>query len=75
MAVGVAIKSDGKQYNGKITRFVLLSCMIAASGGIIFGYDVGVSGSLFLTLRLRCYDHIHDVFGFLYVSFCFLCID
>ncbi|KAG8381547.1 hypothetical protein BUALT_Bualt06G0133000 [Buddleja alternifolia] len=46
MAVGVAIKSDGKEYNGKITWFVLLSCMIAASGGIIFGYDVGVSGGV-----------------------------
>ncbi|KAL0317624.1 UNVERIFIED_CONTAM: Hexose carrier protein HEX6 [Sesamum angustifolium] len=46
MAVGVAIKSDGKQYNGRITRFVLLSCMIAASGGLIFGYDVGVSGGV-----------------------------
>ncbi|KAK6132219.1 hypothetical protein DH2020_034039 [Rehmannia glutinosa] len=46
MAVGVAIKSDGKQYAGKITWFVLLSCMIAASGGIIFGYDVGVSGGV-----------------------------
>ncbi|KAI3458330.1 hypothetical protein Pfo_014993 [Paulownia fortunei] len=46
MAVGVAINSDGKQYSGKITWFVLLSCMIAASGGIIFGYDVGVSGGV-----------------------------
>ncbi|KAG8381550.1 hypothetical protein BUALT_Bualt06G0133300 [Buddleja alternifolia] len=46
MAVGVAIKSDGKQYNGKITLFVLLSCMVAASGGIIFGYDVGISGGV-----------------------------
>lgn len=46
MAVGVAIKNDGKQYNGRITRFVLLSCMIAASGGLIFGYDVGVSGGV-----------------------------
>ncbi|KAL3647517.1 Hexose carrier protein hex6 [Castilleja foliolosa] len=46
MAVGVAIKSDGKQYAGKITPFVLLSCMVAASGGIIFGYDVGVSGGV-----------------------------
>ncbi|KAL8557540.1 hypothetical protein ACS0TY_004835 [Phlomoides rotata] len=46
MAVGVAIKSDGKQYNGRITRFVLLSCMVAASGGLIFGYDVGVSGGV-----------------------------
>ncbi|KAK4480624.1 hypothetical protein RD792_013702 [Penstemon davidsonii] len=46
MAVGVAIKDDGKQYNGKVTLFVLLSCMVAASGGIIFGYDVGVSGGV-----------------------------
>ncbi|KAL0400966.1 UNVERIFIED_CONTAM: Hexose carrier protein HEX6 [Sesamum latifolium] len=46
MAVGVAIKGDGKQYNGKITKFVLLSCMMAASGGLIFGYDVGVSGGV-----------------------------
>ncbi|KAL0298363.1 UNVERIFIED_CONTAM: Hexose carrier protein HEX6 [Sesamum radiatum] len=46
MAVGVAIKTDGKQYNGKITKFVLLSCMMAASGGVIFGYDVGVSGGV-----------------------------
>ncbi|KAL0317619.1 UNVERIFIED_CONTAM: Hexose carrier protein HEX6 [Sesamum angustifolium] len=46
MAVGVAIEGDGKQYNGKITKFVLLSCMMAASGGLIFGYDVGVSGGV-----------------------------
>ncbi|KAK6155930.1 hypothetical protein DH2020_010178 [Rehmannia glutinosa] len=46
MAVGVAISSDGKQYAGKITWFVLLSTMVAASGGIIFGYDVGVSGGV-----------------------------
>ncbi|KAL0304084.1 UNVERIFIED_CONTAM: Hexose carrier protein HEX6 [Sesamum radiatum] len=46
MAVGVAIKGDDKQYNGKITKFVLLSCMMAASGGLIFGYDVGVSGGV-----------------------------
>ncbi|CAA0836693.1 Sugar transport protein 1 [Striga hermonthica] len=46
MAGGVMIKSDGKRYAGKITWFVLLSCMVAASGGIIFGYDVGVSGGV-----------------------------
>ncbi|CAA0834547.1 Sugar transport protein 7 [Striga hermonthica] len=46
MAGGVMIQSDGKQYAGKITWFVLLSCMVASSGGIIFGYDVGVSGGV-----------------------------
>ncbi|KAK4436384.1 Hexose carrier protein HEX6 [Sesamum alatum] len=46
MAVGLEIKSDNRQYNGRITVFALLSCMVAATGGIIFGYDVGVSGGV-----------------------------
>ncbi|XP_051138379.1 hexose carrier protein HEX6-like [Andrographis paniculata] len=46
MAVGVAVQADGRHYNGRVTAYVLLSCMIAASGGIIFGYDVGVSGGV-----------------------------
>ncbi|KAL8539548.1 hypothetical protein ACS0TY_001235 [Phlomoides rotata] len=46
MAVGVVIRSDGREYNGRITWFVLLSCMVAASGGLIYGYDVGVSGGV-----------------------------
>jgi hypothetical protein len=51
MAVGLAITStEGGQYNGKITRFVVLSCMVAATGGLIFGYDIGVSGPFLLTL-------------------------
>ncbi|KAL2248569.1 UNVERIFIED_CONTAM: Hexose carrier protein HEX6 [Sesamum indicum] len=46
MAVALEIKSDSRQYNGRITVFALLSCMVAATGGIIFGYDVGVSAGL-----------------------------
>ncbi|KAF5456912.1 hypothetical protein F2P56_026332 [Juglans regia] len=46
MAVGSAITSEGGQYNGKMTPFVVLSCMIAAMGGLIFGYDIGVSGGV-----------------------------
>jgi hypothetical protein len=30
---------------GKITYFVVASCVMAAMGGVIFGYDIGVSGS------------------------------
>ena len=44
MAVGMAIANQGGEYNGRITSFVVLSCMIAAIGGIIFGYDIGISG-------------------------------
>ncbi|XP_052174213.1 hexose carrier protein HEX6-like [Diospyros lotus] len=47
MAVGIAIESQGgKQYNGRMTSFVVLSCMMAAMGGVIFGYDIGISGGV-----------------------------
>ncbi|XP_073058912.1 hexose carrier protein HEX6 isoform X1 [Primulina eburnea] len=46
MAVGFAVRTEGRQYNGKITSFVVLSCMVAAMGGVIFGYDIGVSGGV-----------------------------
>lgn len=46
MAVGsgVSVGSEVGKYNGQITPFVVLSCMVAATGGIIFGYDIGISG-------------------------------
>lgn len=44
MAVEVPIANDERGYNGKITCIVILSCMVAATGGIIFGYDIGISG-------------------------------
>ncbi|XP_010443972.1 PREDICTED: sugar transport protein 3-like [Camelina sativa] len=31
---------------GKITYFVVASCVMAAMGGVIFGYDLGVSGGV-----------------------------
>ncbi|ESQ31782.1 hypothetical protein EUTSA_v10003990mg [Eutrema salsugineum] len=31
---------------GKITYFVVASCIMAAMGGVIFGYDIGVSGGV-----------------------------
>lgn len=49
MAVGLAFTSEGggQYYNGKMTPFVVLSCIVAATGGLTFGYDLGISG-LFL---------------------------
>lgn len=48
MAGGLAVvaNEDG-QYNGKLTSFVILACMMAAMGGVIFGYDIGISGLIF----------------------------
>ncbi|KAG2699230.1 hypothetical protein I3760_07G183600 [Carya illinoinensis] len=46
MAVSLAIAGEGRQYNGRITRFVVLSCMMAAMGGVLFGYDIGTAGGV-----------------------------
>lgn len=48
MAAGGLIPASGastKEYPGKLTWFVTLACVLAAMGGLIFGYDVGISGS------------------------------
>jgi hypothetical protein len=53
MAGGAVLDAGGdKDYPGKLTMFVLLACIVAATGGLIFGYDIGISGkspSLILT--------------------------
>ncbi|XP_062225081.1 hexose carrier protein HEX6-like [Phragmites australis] len=47
MALGVAPESqDQRRYGSRITAFVLLSCVAAGMGGVIFGYDIGVSGGV-----------------------------
>ncbi|XP_020587007.1 sugar transport protein 4-like [Phalaenopsis equestris] len=38
--------NHGKEYPGKVTPFVLLTCLVAATGGLIFGYDIGISGGV-----------------------------
>ena len=34
-----------KDYPGAITFYAFVTCIIAAMGGLIFGYDVGISGN------------------------------
>ncbi|KAK7334511.1 hypothetical protein VNO80_26268 [Phaseolus coccineus] len=46
MAVGFSIASENGQSNGKITLYVVLSCIMAAMGGVIFGYDIGIAGGV-----------------------------
>ncbi|KAG1354408.1 putative Hexose carrier protein HEX6 [Cocos nucifera] len=43
--MGLASETVGG-YNGRVTVFVVLSCMVAASGGLLFGYDLGISGGV-----------------------------
>ncbi|XP_022958540.1 sugar carrier protein C-like [Cucurbita moschata] len=47
MAGGIMVGSEkGKNYPGKFTWKVFYTCFIAASGGLIFGYDLGISGGV-----------------------------
>jgi MFS transporter, SP family, sugar:H+ symporter len=45
MAGGVIVDtSGGKEYPGNVTSYVIFASVVAAFGGLIFGYDIGISG-------------------------------
>ncbi|XP_062205973.1 hexose carrier protein HEX6-like [Phragmites australis] len=50
MAVGAFTEGTpaggGEGYSGRVTPFVVLSCVVAGSGGVLFGYDLGISGGI-----------------------------
>ncbi|KDP41373.1 hypothetical protein JCGZ_15780 [Jatropha curcas] len=47
MAVGgFAVDGPVGGFNGKITISVVITCIVAASSGLIFGYDIGISGGV-----------------------------
>ena len=71
MAVGgFAVDGNVGAFSGRITASVVITCIVAASGGLIFGYDIGISGALlfsFVIFRIRCYSThpiSKDLFGF-----------
>ncbi|XP_008812644.2 sugar transport protein MST3-like [Phoenix dactylifera] len=47
MAGGAIVNAGAtKDYPGKLTVFVFFTCVVAATGGLIFGYDIGISGGV-----------------------------
>jgi hypothetical protein len=62
----------GVEYSGHVTPFVVLSCVVAGSGGVLFGYDLGISGAsgyshlqlqrIFLFLFFLCQLRISSCF-------------
>ncbi|CAL9188240.1 unnamed protein product [Musa hybrid cultivar] len=47
MAVHIsAATGAAATYNGRVTTFVVISCVMAGMGGVIFGYDIGISGGV-----------------------------
>jgi hypothetical protein len=43
---GFSVSAPGVEFEAKITPIVIISCIMAATGGLMFGYDVGISGNL-----------------------------
>lgn len=43
---GFVSKGSAGNYEGKVTGFVIITCLVAASGGLLFGYDIGISGGV-----------------------------
>lgn len=39
-------KERAKDYQGKVTSYVIIACIVAATGGSLFGYDIGISGGV-----------------------------
>ncbi|XP_020209243.1 sugar carrier protein C [Cajanus cajan] len=46
MAAVVVSSGGSKEYPGSLTPFVTVTCIVAAMGGLIFGYDIGISGGV-----------------------------
>ncbi|KAL2339373.1 hypothetical protein Fmac_007313 [Flemingia macrophylla] len=47
MAGGAFVDSGAaRHYEGKVTAFVLITCFVAAMGGLLFGYDLGITGGV-----------------------------
>ncbi|GMN25992.1 hypothetical protein TIFTF001_001137 [Ficus carica] len=46
MAGGMVVSYGGRHYDGDINAFVVVTCLVAATGGLIFGYDLGISGGV-----------------------------
>ncbi|KAK4491688.1 hypothetical protein RD792_002454 [Penstemon davidsonii] len=44
--LAAAASGNGKAYPGNLTTYVVVTCVIAAMGGLIFGYDIGISGGV-----------------------------
>ncbi|CAN4092080.1 unnamed protein product [Withania somnifera] len=38
--------NNAKEYPGNLTLYVTITCIVAAMGGLIFGYDIGISGGV-----------------------------
>ncbi|GAB2301158.1 hypothetical protein Dimus_035191 [Dionaea muscipula] len=58
---GVA-KERADQYQGRVTAYVIIACAVAAIGGSLFGYDIGISVDAFFSYASTAYAHLQRVY-------------
>ncbi|KAK1267006.1 Sugar transport protein 8 [Acorus gramineus] len=46
VVVSNPVNGDSKEFEAKITIYVVLCAIVAATGGLMFGYDIGISGGV-----------------------------
>ena len=73
---GLAAAAEGggrarEDYGGGVTVPVAVTCLMAASCGLIFGYDIGVSGALSLLAAASIVKCLHI---YIDIGPCDLCI-
>jgi len=58
---GGTVDKNGRaeQYKGRVTVHVIIACIVAATGGSLFGYDVGISGSVLIPSLSELHSKIH----------------
>lgn len=68
---GISNGNNGKEYPGNLTLYVTITCIVAAMGGLIFGYDIGISGTCenlkFRVNRFRICIYIYTIYIFFFV--------
>lgn len=54
---GIVADSGGKHYDSHVTAYVIITCIVAATGGLMFGYDIGISGMFMTSKNLVWFSH------------------
>ncbi|KAF2322616.1 hypothetical protein GH714_023733 [Hevea brasiliensis] len=67
-----AVQGPARNYEGGVTAFVVITCFVAAFGGLIFGYDIGISAlvaSFFASTVTRLFGRKKSMFfgGFVFL--------
>uniref|UniRef100_A0A803QSX6 Uncharacterized protein n=1 Tax=Cannabis sativa TaxID=3483 RepID=A0A803QSX6_CANSA len=54
--VGGGVSERAHLYEYRITGYFIYACIVAALGGSLFGYDLGVSGYSFVDFLCKSYN-------------------